>query len=207
MELWVLQRLYSTILTSVIFLMNSLSGSRNHLLMTLPTLSNMNPKLHSSSASSVGPMNPSPLVHRILCSITARFSSIAAITLLSSLFLMNALQMPWPHIFLISGKQLQSPHFRCCSFSSQKPLWNAFTTSLCPFASTRCRGGGLGVAAASGEARSTQGLLEVWQSSQGLGRLGKLGRVVVVQSLQDWAQECTLKRRILLSKLSTSLHS
>jgi len=37
--------------------------------------------------------------------------------------------------------------------------------------STRCRGG-LGVAAASGEARSTQGLLEVWQSSQGLGRLG-----------------------------------
>ena len=50
--------------------------------------------------------------------------------------------------------------------------------------SPRCRGG-LGVAAASGEARSTQGLLEVWQSSQGLRRLGKLGRVVVVQSLQD----------------------
>jgi len=48
----------------------------------------------------------------------------------------------------------------------------------------RCRGG-LGVAAASGEARSTQGLLEVWQSSQGLGRLEELGRVVVVQSLQD----------------------
>jgi len=48
----------------------------------------------------------------------------------------------------------------------------------------RCRGG-LGVAAASGEARSTQGLLEVWQSSQGLGKLGELGRVVVVQSLQD----------------------
>ena len=47
-----------------------------------------------------------------------------------------------------------------------------------------CRGG-LGVAAASGEARSTQGLLEVWQSSQGLGKLGELGRVVVVQSLQD----------------------
>ena len=46
-------------------------------------------------------------------------------------------------------------------------------------------GGGLGVAAASGEARSTQGLLEVWQSSQGLGKLGELGRVVVVQSLQD----------------------
>ena len=47
-----------------------------------------------------------------------------------------------------------------------------------------CRGG-LGVAAASGEARSTQGLLEVWQSSQGLGKLGEIGRVVVVQSLQD----------------------
>jgi len=72
--------------------------------------------------------------------------------------------------------------------------------------SRRCRGG-LGVAAASGEARSTQGLLEVWQSSQGLGRLEELGRVVVVQSLQDWAQRCTLKRRLLLSKLSTSLHS
>jgi len=48
----------------------------------------------------------------------------------------------------------------------------------------RCRGG-LGVAAASGEARSTQGLLEVWQSSQGLGRIEELRRVVVVQSLQD----------------------
>jgi len=49
-----------------------------------------------------------------------------------------------------------------------------------------CCRGGLGVAAAaSGEAHLTQGLLEVWQSSQGLGRLGKLGRVVVVQSLQD----------------------
>jgi len=48
----------------------------------------------------------------------------------------------------------------------------------------RCRGG-LGVAAASGEARSTQGLLEVWQSSQGLGRLEEVGRVVVVQSLHD----------------------
>ena len=48
----------------------------------------------------------------------------------------------------------------------------------------RCRGG-LGVAAASGEAHSTQGLLEVWQSSQGLGRLEEVGRVVVVQSLQD----------------------
>jgi len=47
-----------------------------------------------------------------------------------------------------------------------------------------CRGG-LGVAAASGEAHSTQGLLEVWQSSQGLGRLEEVGRVVVVQSLQD----------------------
>jgi len=47
-----------------------------------------------------------------------------------------------------------------------------------------CRGG-LGVAAASGEARLTQGLLEVWQSSQGLGRLEELGRVVVVQSLHD----------------------
>jgi len=46
-------------------------------------------------------------------------------------------------------------------------------------------GGGLGVAAASGEACSTQGLLEVWQSSQGLGRLEELGRVVVVQSLHD----------------------
>ena len=49
---------------------------------------------------------------------------------------------------------------------------------------SRCRGG-LGVAAASGEARSTQGLLEVWQGSQGLGRLGKLRRGQVVQSLQD----------------------
>ena len=48
----------------------------------------------------------------------------------------------------------------------------------------RCRGG-LGVAAASGEAHLTQGLLEVWQSSQGLGKLGEIGRVVVVQSLQD----------------------
>ena len=47
-----------------------------------------------------------------------------------------------------------------------------------------CRGG-LGVAAASGEARSTQGLLEVWQSSQGPGRLEELKRVVVVQSLHD----------------------
>jgi len=46
-------------------------------------------------------------------------------------------------------------------------------------------GGGLGVAAASGEARSTQGLLEVWQSSQGLGRLEELRRGQVVQSLQD----------------------
>jgi len=52
------------------------------------------------------------------------------------------------------------------------------------YLSGRCRGG-LGVAAASGEARSTQGLLEVWQSSQGLGRLEELGRVVVVQSLHD----------------------
>jgi len=48
----------------------------------------------------------------------------------------------------------------------------------------QCRGG-LGVAAASGEACLTQGLLEVWQSSQGLGRLEELGRVVVVQSLHD----------------------
>jgi len=48
----------------------------------------------------------------------------------------------------------------------------------------RCRGG-LGVAAASGEARSTQGLLEVWQNSQGLGRLEELRRGQVVQSLQD----------------------
>jgi len=50
---------------------------------------------------------------------------------------------------------------------------------------TTCCRGGLGVAAASGEARSTQGLLEVWQSSQGLGRLEELGRVVVVQPLYD----------------------
>jgi len=54
----------------------------------------------------------------------------------------------------------------------------------CKDGAKRCRGG-LGVAAASGEARSTQGLLEVWQSSQGLWKLGEIGRVVVVQSLQD----------------------
>ena len=45
-------------------------------------------------------------------------------------------------------------------------------------------GGGLGVAAASGEACSTQGLLEVWQSSQGLGRLEEVGRVVVFSHSQ-----------------------
>jgi len=45
--------------------------------------------------------------------------------------------------------------------------------------------GEVGLAAASGEACLTQGLLEVWQSSQGLGRLEEVGRVVVVQSLQD----------------------
>ena len=48
-----------------------------------------------------------------------------------------------------------------------------------------CCRGGLGVAAASGEAHSTQGLLEVWQSSQELGKLGEIGRGHVVQSLQD----------------------
>jgi len=61
---------------------------------------------------------------------------------------------------------------------------SSLSFTLCLPDSMRCRGG-LGVAAASGEARSTQGLLEVWQSSQGLGRLEELGRVVVVQSLQD----------------------
>jgi len=59
-----------------------------------------------------------------------------------------------------------------------------FYLQMMLFTFARCRGG-LGVAAASGEARSTQGLLEVWQSSQGLGRLEELGRVVVVQSLHD----------------------
>jgi len=35
------------------------------------------------------------------------------------------------------------------------------------------------VAAPSDEVHSTQGLLEVWQGSQGLGRLGEVGRVEV----------------------------
>jgi len=41
---------------------------------------------------------------------------------------------------------------------------------------TDCCRGGLGAAAASGEACLTQGLLEVWQSSQGLWRLEEVGR-------------------------------
>jgi len=65
-----------------------------------------------------------------------------------------------------------------------KPLTLHGLRALCQEIDARCRGG-LGVAAASGEARSTQGLLEVWQSSQGLGRLEELGRVVVDQSLHD----------------------
>ena len=98
---------------------NGSSGSRNHPLMTLSTLSNMNLKSHSSSASSKGPMNLSPRVHRLLFSTIARLSSIAAITLLSSPFLKNALQMPSPRIFPVSAKQLRSLHCRCRSSPSQ----------------------------------------------------------------------------------------
>jgi len=71
--------------------------------------------------------------------------------------------------------------FPAYSTAQRRPMRNS---ALARIRERRCRGG-LGVAAASGEAHSTQGLLEVWQSSQGLGRLEELGRVVVVQSLQD----------------------
>ena len=61
------------------------------------------------------------------------------------------------------------------------------------------RGCGGWVAATSGEVCSTQGLLEVWLPGTKETRRTKESRVV--QSLQDWAQRCTLKRRMLLSKL------